>query len=244
MRKIEKSKIIFSEQARSPKPKAKSAVYEQAAQPEQVEEPEAKARSHTAESGYGADPGLEHWKECADEVGGFVLAFNSELINRLAAIDRSIVEYGKLLNDSQPGASGKILVRWWKTGARGRAGGTTPVFMVLSRNRAGRLSGKLLDKKNITMKAKSSHNFSINHKPTKVILATLANLFEMRAKIFFELGRLKRVLSAIKVKDKNLLNIKAISPNLAKQISDNLRDAGSLEDNQPKPEAEPHGSLK
>jgi hypothetical protein len=226
MRKLDKSKLIFSEQARSPKPKAKSAGIERVEPPQQLAEPE--ARSHTAESGYGADPGAEHWTQCADEVGGFVLMFNAELINRLVVIDRNIVEYGKLLNDSQPNTSGKILVRWWKTGARGRVGGTTPVFMVYSRNRAGRLSGALLDRKNITKKAKSSHNFAINHKPTIVILKTLANLFEMRAKIFDDLGRLKRVLSAMKAKEGNLTNIAAISLKLKKQLADNLRAAGQF----------------
>lgn len=224
MRKLDKSKLIFSEQARSQKPKPSAGV-EQEAQPEQLAEPEAKARSHTAESGYGADPGAEHWKECADEVGGFIMAFNAELISRLEAIDKSIVEYGKLLNDSQPGISGKILVRWWKIGARGRAGGTTPVFMVLSRNRVNRLSGKFLSKKNITKKAKSSGSFAINHEPTIEILATLANLFEMRAKIFNELGKYKRVLSAMKAKDSNLLFIAAKSQSLAEQIAENMRNA-------------------
>lgn len=221
MAKPDKSKLIFSDPAQSQKPKPGGGV-ERPAQPERLPDPEAKARSHTAESGYGADPGAEHWKDCADEVGGFVLKFNAELMNRLVAIDRNIVEYGKLLNDSQPGAAGKILVRWWKTGARGRAGGTTPVFMVMSRNRAGRLSGKRLDQKNITKKAKSSHNFAINHEQTVEILATLANLFEMRAKIFSDIGRLKRVLSAMKAKDGNLSYISARSQILGRQISENL----------------------
>lgn len=224
MRKPDNSKRFFSEQARSQKPKPSAGV-ERESQPGRLVEPEAKARSHTAESGYGADPGAEHWKECADEIGGFILTFNAELINRLAAIDKCIVEYGKLLNDSQPGISGKILVRWWKIGARGRAGGTTPVFMVLRRNRVDRLSGKLLSKKNITKKAKSSGSFAVNHEPTIEILATLANLFEMRAKIFNELGKYKRVLSAMKVKDSNLLFISAKSPSLAKQIAENMRNA-------------------
>jgi hypothetical protein len=226
MRKIDKSKLIFSEQAQSPKPKAKSAGIERVEHPQQLEEPE--ARSHTAESGYGADPGAEHWKQCADEVGGFVLTFNAELINRLKVIDKNIIEYGKLLNDSQPNTSGKILVRWWKMGARGRAGGTTPVFMVYSRNRAGRLSGAMLDKKNITKKAKSSHHFAINHEPTVEILATLANLFEMRAKIFDDLGRLKRVLSAMKAKESNLSYIAAQSQSLKTKLADNLRAAGQF----------------
>jgi hypothetical protein len=225
MKKPDKPKLIFSEQARSQKPKL-SAGIERKHQPKQLTEPEVKVRSHTAESGYGADPGVEHLKECADEVSGFVLTFNTELINRLSVIDKNIVEYGKLLNDSQPGSTGKILVRWWKTGARGRAGGTTPVFMVLYRNRAGLLSGKLLDKKNITKKAKSVSTFAINHAPTVEILATLANLFEMRAKIFDDLGKFKRVLSAMKSKESNLSYIAARSSSLAKQITENLQCAG------------------
>jgi len=227
MKKPDKSKLIYSDQARSQRPKS-GTVTEQEAQPRQSVQPEAQARIHTAESGYGADPGREHGKECADEISGFVLTFNAELINRLSAIDRNIIEYGKLLNDSQPGAAGKILVRWWKTGSRGRIGGTTPVFMVLYRNRVGRLSGKLLDKKNIMRKAKSSHNFAINHAPTVEILATLANLFEMRAKIFNEIGKCKRVLSAMKTKESNLSYIAARSPSLAKQITENLYGAEDL----------------
>ena len=222
MKKPDKSKLIYGEQARSQKPNSKSAGSEQEAQPKQPVEPEAKARRHTAESGYGADPGVEHWKECADEVSGFILMFNAELINCLSAIDRSIVEYGKLLNNSQPNTHGKILVRWWKTGTRGRAGGTTPVFMMLYRNRSNRLSGKLMDKKNITKKAYSKNSFAINHGPTVEILATLANLFEMRAKIFNELGKYKRVRSAMRAKDSNLCYIAARSPILEKQITENL----------------------
>ena len=223
-REVQSSQLV-EPKAGSRKPKPECVPGQREALLKQLVEPEAKARSHTAESGYGADPGVDHWKESADEVGGFILAFNAELINRLSAIDKNIVEYGKMLNDSQPGISGKILVRWWKTGARGRAGGTTPVFMVLSRNRVGRLSGKLLDKKNITKKAKSVGNFAINHEPTVEILATLANLFEMRAKIFGELGKYKRVLSAMKSKDGNLIYIAARSQSLAEQIAENMRKA-------------------
>ncbi|MDD5056590.1 MAG: hypothetical protein PHQ60_02355 [Sideroxydans sp.] len=221
MKKPDETKLIFSEKKRSQKPKPGTAN-EPVAKPQQVVEPETKARVHTAESGYGADPGVEHWKSCADEVSGFVLVFNDELINRLREIDKNIVKYGKLLNDSQPGSSGKILVRWWKVGARGRAGGSTPVFMVLYRNRAGKLSGKRIEKKNITKKARSTSTFSINYELTKEILATLANLYEMREKLFFELGRFKRVSSALKAKESNIHYIAARSAALSKQISKNL----------------------
>src|SRR5450759_4806848 len=111
MKKPDKPKLIFSEQARSQKPKLIAGM-EHKAQPKQLTKPEAKVRNHTAESGYGADPGVEHLKECADEVSGFVLTFNAELINRLSVIDKNIVEYGKLLNDSQPGSKGKIPVSY------------------------------------------------------------------------------------------------------------------------------------
>ena len=225
MRNPDKSRLIFREQAGSQKPKP-IAVNERAAQPEQLAEPAAQARSHTAESGYGADPGVEHWKNCADEISGFVLTFNAELINRLSVIDRNIIEYGKLLNNSQPNTGGKIVIRWWKKGGRGRAGWTTPVFMVLTRNKVGRLSGKFMDKKNITKKANSRNSFAINHAPTIEILATLANLFEMRSKIFNDLGKFKRILSAMKVKESNLNYIAARSPSLEKQITENLRGAG------------------
>lgn len=243
MHKQDSSRLLFTESSQKPKaqagsqnqtgrvpPKARSQMPKANTVLQDCgSEPEAEARSHTAESGYGADPGEGHWRVCAEEVDGFVSMFNAELKKRLSDIDRNIVEYGKLLNDSQPGASGKILVRWWKMGARGRAGRTTPVFMVLNRNRAGRLSGKLLDKKNITKKAKSRSSFAINHGPTKEILATLANLFEMRSKIFDDLGRLKRVLSAMKLKESNLSYIAARSPILAKQLSENLYQRDDVE---------------
>ena len=74
-------------------------------------------------------------------------------------------------------------------------------------------------------KAKLSHNFAINHAPTVEILATLANLFEMRTKIFNEIGKCKRVLSAMKAKESNLSYIAARSPSLAKQITENLYGA-------------------
>src|SRR5450756_1602082 len=107
-----------------------------------------------------------------------------------------------------------------------RSSAASDVYKRQNRNRAGLLSGKLLGKKNITKKAKSVSTFAINHAPTVEILATLANLFEMRAKIFDDLGKFKRVLSAMKSKESNLSYIAARSSSLAKQITENLQCAG------------------
>jgi hypothetical protein len=48
----------------------------------------------------------------------------------------------------------------------------------------------------------------------------------MRAKIFDDLGKFKRVLSAMKSKESNLSYIAARSSSLAKQITENLQCAG------------------